>query len=135
MKVDWESEQRIDHHNPTKHQKNKGGHKLWKETDEENLRQNRSQPKSRSCNIPLELDKQTIPIDPTMRIDKKLLPNPKISLHMQASSNHHIKDSMGCNRPSPPINSEDIKTNWHLFELTTAREELRDQQQPSQPIF
>ena len=53
---------------------------------------------------------------------------------MQALSNHHIKDLMGHNIPSPPVNSADLETNWHLFELMIAGEELKNQQQPSQPI-
>ena len=66
----------------------------------------------------MELDSLTIPVDPTKEIDGKLLPKPKTSLHAQAFSNHHIKDSMGCDKPSLPINREDLETNCHLFKLT-----------------
>ena len=45
---------------------------------------------------------------------------------MQASSNHHIKDPMGHNKPSPLINTKDLETNWHLFELKIAGEKLKN---------
>ena len=76
---------------------------------------------------PTELDRMTIPVDPTKEIDGKLPPKMKTSLHPQASSNHRIKDSMGRDRQSPPINSEDLKTNWHLFKLMIVGEELKNQ--------
>lgn len=135
MTVDWESEQRTDHHNPTKQQKNKRGRKPWKEANKKNPQYNRSQPKSKSPNKPTESDKPAILVDPTMEIDRKLPPKLKTSLHVQASSTHHIKGLMGRDRPSPPINSEDLETNWHLFELTIAVEERNDQQQQGQPMF
>ena len=41
---------------------------------------------------------------------------------------------MGHDRLSPPINTEDLEMDWHLFELTIVGEELKNQQQQSNPI-
>ena len=54
-------------------------------------------------------------------------------LHEQTLSTYHIKDVMGRDLPSPPINSEELETNWHFFKLRIAAEELKDQNHPSQP--
>ena len=59
----------------------------------------------------MELDRSTILVDPMKEINGKLLPKLKISLHTQALSNHHIKDVLGHNRLSPPINTKDLETN------------------------
>ena len=58
-----------------------------------------------------------------------------MSLHEKVSSTDHIKGTMGHDLPSPPINSEEIETNWHLFELRIAIEEMKDQNHPSQPML
>ena len=59
----------------------------------------------------MESDRSIIPVDPTKEIDGKLFPKPKTSLLTQASPNHRIKDVMGRDRLSPPINIEDLETN------------------------
>ena len=80
-----------------------------------------------------ELFQSTRPTDPTMQTNELLLRKQKMNLHEQSSTTYHIKDVMGCDLPPPPINNEELKTNWHLFELKIAAEELKDQNRPSQP--
>lgn len=41
---------------------------------------------------------------------------------------------MGRDKLLPPINTEDLETNWHLFELMIAGGELKNPQQQNLPI-
>ena len=65
--------------------------------------------------------------------NKNFPPMPKETLLTHTSPNYNIEGVMGHDRLSPPINTEDFEMDWHLFELTITREELRDQQQQSTP--
>jgi hypothetical protein len=68
-----------------------------------------------------------------MQNDEIPSPKPNMSLPKKVLFTYHIKDTMGHDLPSPPINSEDLETNWHLFELRISAEELKDHNYPSQP--
>ena len=70
-------------------------------------------------------------VDLTEKADRNFPPKPKESLLTHASTNHRIEGAMGHDSLSSPINTEDLEWDWHLFELTIAGEELRDQQQQS----
>jgi hypothetical protein len=70
-------------------------------------------------------------VNPTEEANRSFLPIPKESLLTHASTNHRIEVAMGHVRLSPPINTEDLELDWHLFELTIMGEELSDQQQQS----
>ena len=80
----------------------------------------------------MELDRSTISTNLSKETDKKF--PPKESLHTQASSNHHIKGVMGHDRLTLPINTKDLETNWHFFELMITGGELKNLQQQSLPI-
>jgi len=66
-----------------------------------------------------------------MQIDELLLPKPKMNIHEQASTTYHIKDVMGCDLPSPDINTEELESDWHLFEQRIVAEEPHDHNQLS----
>ena len=72
-------------------------------------------------------------VDPTEEADRNFLPKPEESLLTHASANHRINGAMGHESMSLPINTEDLEWDWHLFELTIAGEELREQRQKSPP--
>ena len=67
-------------------------------------------------------------VDPTEEADRNFLPKPEKSLLTHASANYRIEGAMGHGNLSPPINIEDLEWDSHLFELTIAGEELREQQ-------
>ena len=48
-------------------------------------------------------------VDPMEEADRNFLPNPEESLLPHTSTNYHIKDAMGNNRMSLPINIEDLE--------------------------
>ena len=77
---------------------------------------------------PVDTDRSTMPIDLMEEAGINFLPLLKTSLRTQASANHHIEDAMGHDMLSLPINTEYLEMDWHLFELTIAGEELKDQQ-------
>ena len=67
-------------------------------------------------------------VDLTEEADRKFLPKPEENLLTHASANYRIEGMMGHDNLSPPINTEDLEWDWHLFELTIAGEELREKQ-------
>ena len=78
---------------------------------------------------PTNADRLTMMVDLMEEATRIFPPIPKESLLTHASANHHIEVTMGHDRLSPPINTEDLELDWHLFELTIIGEEPRDQQQ------
>ena len=82
----------------------------------------------------MDTDRSIMTVDSTGEADINFPPTPKASLHTQASANHCIEEVMGHDRLSLPINIEDLKMDWHLFELTIMGEELKNQQKQSIPI-
>ena len=79
------------------------------------------------------VDRSTMTVDPTKEADRNFLPKPEESLLTHAPTNHRIEDMMGHDNLSPPINTDDLEWDWHLFKLTIVGEELRDQQQQRPP--
>ena len=72
-------------------------------------------------------------VDSTEEVDRNFPPKPEESLLTHASANYHIEGTMGHDSLSPPINTKDLEWDWHLFELTIAGEELREQWQKIPP--
>lgn len=104
------------------------------ETDKEIPWRSRSQRKLKTRDKPTDAENSTMPVDPMKEANKNFPPMPKASLHAQASANHYIEDTMGCDRLSPPINIGYLETDWNLFELTITGGELKNPQQQSLPI-
>ena len=50
-----------------------------------------------------------------------------MNLREKASTTYHIKDVMGCDLTTLTINIEELKSDWHLFELRIVVEEPHDQ--------
>jgi len=65
-------------------------------------------------------------VDSIEEADINFPPMAKESILTHASTNYHIEGTRGHDRLSPPINTEDLEMDWHLFELTIAGEDLRD---------
>jgi hypothetical protein len=95
-------------------------------TNKEIPQQSRSQRKFQIREKPTDANRATMTVDPTKEANRNFLPTSKESLHTHASANHRIEDAMGHDRMSPPINTEDLEMDSHLFELTIAGEELKD---------
>ena len=54
-------------------------------------------------------------VDSTEEADRKFLPKIEESILTHASTNHRIEGAMGHDKLSLPINTEDLKMDWHLF--------------------
>ena len=70
-------------------------------------------------------------LDLTEEADRNFAPKPEESLLPHASANYRIEGLMGHDSLSPPINTEGLEWDWHLFELKIAGEELIEQQHKS----
>ena len=66
-------------------------------------------------------------INPMEEADRNFPPKPKEKLLSHTSANYRIEGTMGHDSLSLPINTEELEWDWHLFELTIAGEELREQ--------
>ena len=66
-------------------------------------------------------------IDSTEEADRNFPPKPEEKLLLHATANYHIEGAMGHDSLSPLINTEDLEWDWHLFQLTIAGEERREQ--------
>lgn len=84
-------------------------------TNKEIPRQSRSRRKFQSREI-VNVERLTMTVDPTKEADRSFPPIPKEILLTHASANHHIEVAMGHDTLSPPINTEELELDWHLFE-------------------
>ena len=75
----------------------------------------------------------TMTVDPMEETDRNFPPKSEESLLTHASANYRIEGVIGHDSLSPPINTKVLEWDWHLFELTIAGEEIREQQQKSPP--
>ena len=68
----------------------------------------------------------TMTVDPMEEADRNFPPKPKESLLPHPSTNYCIEGSMGHDSLSPPINTEYLEWDWHLFKLKIVGEELTE---------
>ena len=61
-----------------------------------------------------------------MQTDELLPPKLKMNIREKALTTYRTKDMMGCDLPSLAINTEELESDWHLFELRIVAEEPHD---------